>query len=97
MKQSPLLSDLAWKRKVRSNPPKGVKRGKGAVVAADPKDVTPTDRVRAYPNKPFSVSNKRLFCSACREEIAMKKSVIDQPNQSSMHEGRRDSHRRASI
>ena len=37
---------------VRSNPPKGVKRGKGA-VAADPKSVTPTDRVRAYPNEPL--------------------------------------------
>ena len=50
--------------------------GRGA-LATDPKGVTPTDRVRAYPNEPFSVSNKKLFCSACREELAMIKSVID--------------------
>ena len=74
--RAPLPSDLARKRKVQSNPPTGVKRGKGA-VAADPKGVTPADRVRAYPNEPFSVSNKKLFCSACREDVAMKKSVID--------------------
>ena len=59
-----------------TNPPTGVKRGKGA-VAADPKGVTPADRVRAYPNEPFSVSNKKLFCMACRDELVMKKSEID--------------------
>ena len=82
--RTPPPSDLARKRKVRSVPPKGVKRGKGA-VAADLKSVTPTDRVRDYPNELFSVSNKILFCSACREEIAMKKSVIDQRIKSVKH------------
>ena len=42
-----------------------------AAVAADLKNVTPTDRVRAYLNEPFSVSNKILFCSACREETKL--------------------------
>ena len=75
--RAPLLSDLARKRKVRSNPPTGVKRGKGAAVVANPKGVGPADRVRTYPAEPFSVSNKRLFCMACREELATKKSIID--------------------
>ena len=59
-----------------TNWPSGVKRGKGA-VAVDPKSVTPADRVRSYPNGPFTVSNRKLFCDVCREELAMKKSVID--------------------
>ena len=57
--RAPLPSDLGRKRKVWSHPPTGVKRGKSA-VAADSKGVTPADRVRAYPNEPFSVSNKKL-------------------------------------
>ena len=75
--RSPPLSELARQRKIRKNPPpKGQRRGKGT-VADDPKNVSPIDRVRAYPNEPFTVSNKKLFCSACREELATKKSVID--------------------
>lgn len=75
--RAPLPSDLARKRKIRSNnPPKGAKRGKGAVVA-DPKSIKPTDRVRVYPDELFKVSNNRLFCMACREELATKKSMID--------------------
>lgn len=72
-----LLSDLAHKSKTRHNPPpKGRKRGK-ASVAADPKSVTPADRIRVYPNEHFTVSNKKLFRCACREELAMTKSVIE--------------------
>ncbi len=56
-------------------PPKGVERGKGAVTT-DPKSISPLDRVKAYPGENFTVSNK-LFCSACREEVAVKKSVVE--------------------
>ena len=56
-----------------SNTPTGIK----GAVAVDPKDITPADKVRMYPNEPISVSNKKLFCMACREELAMKKSVIN--------------------
>ena len=34
--KSPTLADLARKRKVRTNPPKGIKKGQDA-VAADPR------------------------------------------------------------
>lgn len=65
--RSPPLLELARKRKVWSNPPTGLKRGKGSVVA-NPKGIAPVDRVQAYPNEPFTVSNKEFFCTACREE-----------------------------
>ena len=74
---SPTLADLARKRKVRTNPPKGIKKGKGA-VAADPKNVSAADRVNSFPNEYLTLNyNKNLFCSACREPLALKKSVID--------------------
>lgn len=75
--KSPQPSDLARKRKVKCNPPKGTKKGKGS-AASSPKNVSPLDRVKAYPSEHFTVSyNKKLFCSACREEISLKKSVIE--------------------
>ena len=83
--RSPTPSDLARKRKIRQNlPPKGVKRGKGRGFA-DPKGVVPADRVRNYPEESFTVSNNRLFCSACREEVATKKSVIELHIKSQKH------------
>jgi len=59
--RSPLPSESARKRKIRKNPPKEQKRGKGT-AADDPKNVAPIDRVRAYPGEPFTVSNRKLFC-----------------------------------
>ena len=83
--RSPTPSDLARKRKIRQNlPPKGVKRGKGRGFA-DPKGVVPADRVRNYPEESFTVSNNRLFCSACREEVATKQSVIELHIKSQKH------------
>ena len=52
----PQASTLARKRKIASNPPKGMKRSKG-VGTNDPKSVCPSDRVKAYP---LTVSNKHL-------------------------------------
>ena len=75
--KSPQASDLARKRKLKCNLPKGTKKGKGS-VASNPKNVSPLDRVKAYPNEHFTVSyNKKLFCSTCQEEVAIKKSVIE--------------------
>ena len=69
--KSPTLADLARKRKVRTNPPKGIKKGKGA-VAADPKSVYAADRVKSYPNEYLTQNyNKKLFCNACREPLAL--------------------------
>ena len=85
--RSPEPSVLSRKRKLRQNlPPSGRKRGKGRVVT-NPKSITPAERVRSYPNEHFSVNaNKKLFCSACREEVATKKSIIDLHVKSQKHE-----------
>ena len=39
--------------------------------------IGPAQPVREYPNEPFSVSNKKLFCKACREELSIKKSSVE--------------------
>ena len=74
--RSPQPSDLARKRHVKSNPPRGGRKGKGKVTA-DPKSVSPSDRVKAYPRENFIVSNKKVFCRGCREELALKKSIVE--------------------
>ena len=83
--RSPTPSILSRKRKVRVNPPIGKKRGKGRVVS-NPKTIVPADRVREYPDEHFVVSNGTLFCSACREEVATKKSVIESHIKSQKHD-----------
>ena len=64
--KSPTLSDLARKRKLGSNPanpPKGMKRGKGA-VSHEPQSVTPSQRMREFPGENLSVLSGKLFCTA---------------------------------
>ena len=74
----PIPSQLARKRKIQRNrlPPTGTKRCKGTTVN-DPKNVKPLDRVKQYAGDHFEVSAGKLFCSACREELSTKKSIID--------------------
>ena len=62
------------KRRLKSNPPKGLKRGKGA-VAVQP-SIHPTTRIREFPNENLSVVANKLFCYACREPVSVKKSVL---------------------
>ena len=86
--RSPTPSLLARKRKVQSNrppPPTGAKRCKGE-TSSDPKHVKPLDRVTQYPGEQFVVSVGKLFCSACREEISTKKSIIDLHIKSAKHQ-----------
>ena len=72
----PTASELSRKRKIdRNPPPKGKRRSRGS-CSSDPKSVTPQQRVRKYPEECFSVSNNKLFCLACREELSVKSSVI---------------------
>ena len=67
----PAPSDLSRKRKVKSNPPKGLKRGKG-MIATEP-SIPPSTRVKEFPNEHLSVVSKKLFCQACRESVSVKK------------------------
>lgn len=48
----PQASTLVRKRKIAANPSKGMKRSKG-ITTNDPKNVCPSDRVKAYPDEPF--------------------------------------------
>ena len=81
----PTSSELSRKRKVdRNPPPKGKKRSRGA-SASDPKSVTPSQRIRQYAGENLSVSNKKLFCLACREELSVKSSVISYHIKSTKH------------
>ena len=73
--RSPLPSELARKRAIKTNPPVGAKRGKGR-CSATPKTVSVGDRLKAYPEENFVSSNNRLFCSACREVVALKKKTL---------------------
>ena len=75
--RSPTPSDLARKRITKRNPPRNVKRVKPPRSTHNPKSVTAANRVRQYSKEPFVVSCERLFCQACREEVGLKKSVID--------------------
>lgn len=84
--RTPMPADIARSRKVMKNdPPKGKRRCKGR-HASDPKGVTPSQRVREFPKESLSVSKGCLFCSVCREQLSLKRSVIKNHVQSSKHE-----------
>ena len=85
--RQPPPSQLARKRKILWNsvPPTGTKRCKGSTVN-DPKNVKPIDRVKQYDSDYFQVSAGKLFCSACREEVSTKKSIIDHHINSIKHQ-----------
>ena len=76
--KAPTASHLARKRKTHSNPPPTGMKRRTTTVKADyePKSITPSSRVREFPDENLTVSAGNLFCSACREPISLKKSII---------------------
>ena len=83
--RAPRPSDLSRKRAIRRNPPpKGKRRARGC-GANEPKSVTPRQRVSENPDEYLTVSNKRLFCIACREELSLVSSVINNHLKSGKH------------
>ena len=83
--RQPAPSKLARIRKVQCNPPIGKKRSAAGRSAYAPTTVQTFDRVKQYPDEHFIVSAKKLFCTACREEISTKKSVINLHIKSTKH------------
>jgi len=73
-------SELSRKRKVEClNRPATYKKHShqaGAVNPTDPKNISPATRVKEFPDECLTVRSGKLFCSACREEVALKKSTI---------------------
>ena len=54
-------------------------------MTTEPK-ISPASRVREFPNECLTVSNSKLFCTACRDFLSVKKSVIQQHISSVKHE-----------
>ena len=75
--RTPKCSELARKRTVHRNPPPlGNRRSRGR-GANEPKSVTPSQHVTEHPNECLTTSNKQLFCRACREELSLVSSVVN--------------------
>ena len=60
---------------VATNPPKG-KRGCRGATAAELKNITALQCVKEFPDEPLCVSNRKLFCNACREEMSLEISNV---------------------
>ena len=74
--KSPTPADIARPRKIQKNdPPRGQCKCRGS-SSSDPKSVTPSQRVREFDKEALVVSHGHLFCSACREQLSVKRSVI---------------------
>ena len=82
--KAPKASDLARKRSVLRNLPRGKKKSRGNSTN-DPTNIKPTQRIKEYPNEPFVVSNSKLFCNGCREELCIKKSSVKNHIASAKH------------
>ena len=54
-------------------------------TTAEPKSINPQQTVRQFPGEPLIVSNEKLFCNACREQLSMKMSSLKNHIQSSKH------------
>ena len=84
--KAPTQSDLMRKRKVRANnPPHTGARNKKPSCSTDPKNIRAIDRVREFKDEMLTVSSGKLFCSACREELSLKLSIVKKHVQSSKH------------
>ena len=83
----PRSSELSRKRIIDRNPPRGKKRAKGPTRHSDPKSITPEKRLvdPRFKDECLMVSNKKLFCRACREEISVKASIITNHIKSAKH------------
>lgn len=71
--RAPLRSELSRKRKVERPKTANKKHKSGVANTTDPKSVTPATRVKQFPNECLAVRSGKLFCTACREELAHKK------------------------
>ena len=58
-------------------------------LSSDPKKVTAQQHIKEYNNEPFVLSAAKLFCSACREELNLKRSRVNNYTESLKHKGRK--------
>ena len=75
--RAPARSELMRERKVRVNaPPHTGARKKAPTCTTNPKGVSAAQRAKEFSGEMITVSAGRLFCSACREELSLKRSVV---------------------
>ena len=74
----PIRSELSRKRKIEkaTTASANKKHKAGASNITDPKTVQPSTRVKQFPGECLAVRGGKLFCTACREELATKKSTV---------------------
>ena len=84
--KAPTAAAIARKRQTKTNPPPVGKRQCRGNAASDPKTIEPSKRVQDFPNEQLKVSGGKLFCSACREELGLKRSTIQNHIRSLKHE-----------
>ena len=75
--RAPQKSELTRKHVLRKNPAQGESLPKKRpFYSTNPKSVTPLTRVHKFPDENLMVSARKFFCTACREEISLKWSII---------------------
>ena len=76
--KAPTQSDLCRKRSVASNSLCGkcMKRSSGSSYASDPGSVSPQQRAKEFSLEFIGVSGGKLFCTACREELSLKRAIF---------------------
>ena len=52
--------------------------------------MSPSSRLQEFPGENFAVSSGKLFCRACREEIGLKKTIIQKHIESNKHKTGKD-------
>ena len=59
--------------------------------------MSPSQWVRENPDEALTVSNGRLFCSTCHEELSLKSSSIRNHVNSSKHQSRKKRHKSTEV
>ena len=87
--RAPRPSELARKRKMAVNkPPKG-KRFTSGRESKGTVNIKPGQHIKEYPSEHFTISNGKLFCEACRKQLSLKKSTLNNHIQSTKHKDRK--------
>ena len=82
--KAPTASDLARKRKVPCNLQPSGKRFVHPKGTSNP-NVSIRQHLPEFPGENFKESAGTLFCTGCREEVGLKKTIIQQHIKSSKH------------
>ena len=81
-------SELSRKRKVEQ--PKGSGEKRKSKTPTDPSKISPKDRIKEFPNEYLEVRHDKLFCLACRKELSLKKSTINNHVYSNTHKNSKE-------